>query len=508
MSSVSTRYARCRPSPPRCRPAPPEPGRRPLALDADGVFGLHHLGRRVHHVRHVDANHRRAVAVVPCALAAAVNLVEGGPGAVGTPSAEEHQARRGRPAGGDAFRPHRFEGLEDGVGDPLRGLVVAAHHRALGGRIEQRAGPGHDLERAVAAAARLDVGPEQGLDHVEDRGRGDEGRGVHRPPRRVVGPGEVEARAVALDRHPHADGDRPAAAGIVVEPVLALVGAVGDRREGGPHLRLGPVVDRGDGGEHRLPPMLGADVVHALLGRPARGDLRQDVALALVRAPHVGADHVELLAVGAGGGEEAERRNPQALLPGVGGARDIAAGHGAADVRPVGEARREGDDPAFGEDRADRLHVRQVVAADLGQVQEPDIAGLQPVVRHPLQELAHGEAHDPHVHGDVAALGNEVAVGIGERRREIARLAQQRRARRAHDHERHLLRRRRQRVADDLQGDRVHGAAHGPAPVAMWRWPASSAVSVAPGGTTTVDHASSTMTGPSSGQSAPRAARS
>ena len=41
------------------------------------------------------------------------------------------------------------------------------------------------------------------------------------------------------------------------------------------------------------------------------------------------------------------------------------------------------------------------------------------------------------------------------------------------------------------------------APVAMWRWPASSAVSVAPGGTTTVDHASSTMTGPSSGQSAP-----
>ena len=189
--------------------------------------------------------------------------------------------------------------------------------------------------------------------------------------------------------------------------------------------------------------VLGADVLDALVCGPARGDLRQDVALALVGAPHVGADHVELLAVRPCGGEEPEGRDAQPLLPGVGGAGDVAAGHRAADIRPVGKARREGHDGAVHEDRPDRLHVRQVVAADLGQVEEPDIAGLQPVARHPLQELAHGEAHHPHVHGDVAALGDEVAVGIGERRGEIAGLAQQRRARRAHDHERHLLRRRR-----------------------------------------------------------------
>ena len=69
--------------------------------------------------------------------------------------------------------------------------------------------------------------------------------------------------------------------------------------------------------------------------------------------------------------------------------------------------------------------------------------------------------------GDVPALGDEVTVGVGERRGEIAGLAQERRARRAHDHERHLLRRRRQRMADDLQGHGVDGAAHGPTPVAM-----------------------------------------
>ena len=237
--------------------------------------------------------------------------------------------------------------------------MIAAHHGAFGGRIEQGAGTGHDLERAVAAAARLDVGSEQGLDHIEDGRRGDEGRGVHGPPRRVVGLGEIEARPVAFDRHQNTNGNRPAAAGIVVEPVLAPVGAVGNPCERRAHLRLGPVVDGSDGGRHGIPAVLGHDVVHALLRGPAGCELRQNVALALVCAPHVGADHVELFAVGARCGEEPEGRNAEPLLPGVGGAGDITAGHGAADIRPVGEACREGDDLTLRVDRPDRLHVRQ-----------------------------------------------------------------------------------------------------------------------------------------------------
>src|SRR5256885_4619420 len=52
----------------------------------------------------------------------------------------------------------------------------------------------------------------------------------------------------------------------------------------------------------------------------------------------------------------------------------ISAGHGAADVGPVGEVDGEGEEPAAREHGSDRLHVRQVVAADLGQVEEPDVA--------------------------------------------------------------------------------------------------------------------------------------
>ena len=79
-------------------------------------------------------------------------------------------------------------------------------------------------------------------------------------------------------------------------------------------------------------------------------------------------------------------------------------------------------------------------------------------------------------------------------------LAQQGRSGRAHDHQGHLLRRCAQCVADDLQGDRIDGRAHLPAPVVMWRFPARSDTSSAPGGTTTVDHASSTTAGPAIGR--------
>ena len=200
---------------------------------------------------------------------------------------------------------------------------------------------------------------------------------------------------------------------------------------------------------------------------PGRRHLGEDVALALLRPAHVGEHHVQVLAMRAAGGEQAERRDAQPLLPGVGGAGDVASGHRPPDVGPVGEVDRERDHRAIDEYRPDRLHVRQVVAADLRQVEEPDVARREPRLRHPFQELAHREAHDPHVHGHVAALGDQVAVRVGQRRGQVARLAQQRRAGRAHDHQGHLLRRRAQGVADDLQGYGVDGAGHVSIPVAM-----------------------------------------
>ena len=55
---------------------------QPLVFDAHRILGLDDLGGRVHDVGHVHADHGRTVAVATGALAAAVGLVERGPGTV------------------------------------------------------------------------------------------------------------------------------------------------------------------------------------------------------------------------------------------------------------------------------------------------------------------------------------------------------------------------------------------------------------------------------------------
>src|SRR3989449_11399005 len=57
-------------------------GTQGVLLDAEGVLGLDDLGRRVHDVRHVYADRRRAVSLGRRAFAAAVDLVEDSPAPV------------------------------------------------------------------------------------------------------------------------------------------------------------------------------------------------------------------------------------------------------------------------------------------------------------------------------------------------------------------------------------------------------------------------------------------
>ena len=114
---------------------------------------------------------------------------------------------------------------------------------------------------------------------------------------------------------------------------------------------------------------------------PASPPLGQKIALALGGTAQVGQQEVTLLRVDAVGGAQAQRRDAHALLPGLGGGGEIAARPGAADVAPMGQADGEGEQSAFEEDRPDGLHVGQMVAADLGQVEEPDVARPQPLGR-------------------------------------------------------------------------------------------------------------------------------
>ena len=304
--------------------------------------------------------------------------------------------------------------------------MVAADDGTVRVRVEQAPARHDDVERTVAAVVGRHLGRDQRLHRVVHRRAGDEGRRVHRPPRLGRRVREVEGRLVAADQDPHAHTEGPIVHAVVVEPVLAFPHPVGQGTEGRAHLGLGRGMERVEAGLERV----GAVPRDQLAEAPGRdvvgGVLGEDVALALVAAADIREQEVELLPVGAGGREEADGRDAHPLLIALGRPRHVAAGHGAADVGPVGEVDGEGEEPAAREHGSDRLHVRQVVAADLGQVEEPDVALLQALGRHALEQLLDSERHDPEVDRDVPSLGDEAPPGVGQRGREVARFLQER----------------------------------------------------------------------------------
>ena len=450
-----------------------------MLLHAQRVLGLHDLGRRVHDVRHVHAQRTAAVARGARALAAAVRLVEDRPAAVGGARAEDQHARGRRAAGRHAVGQGGGERLEDGVDGALRGLVVAAHHGSVGVGVQEIAGRHDHAERPVAAVVGRHLRRGDRLDRVVHGGARDVVRGVDRAARLRRRPREVERRLVAADLHAHPDRQRSVVDAVVVEPVLAGPHAVGQRAEGRAHRGFGGRVQRLEAGRQRV-----RAVALDQLAEPARRhvvgrELREQIAPALVAAAQIREDEVDLLLVRPVGREQADRRDAHALLIRLGGPRHVGAGDGAADVRPVRQVDGEGHEAPAGEDRPDGLHVGQMVAAHLGQVEEPDVAIAQAPGRDALEKLLHGERHHAHVDRDVAPLGDQPPFGVGQRGGQVARLFQQRRARRAHEHDAHLLRDRVERVADDLERDGMDGGAH--APASMTRLPSRSAAQRWPG---------------------------
>ena len=356
-----------------------------------------------------------------------------------------------------------------------------------------------DVQRAIAAVVGRHVGRRHGFHRVvHGRARDVVGR-VHRPARGRTAAAEVEVRLVAADLHAHVDaqrrGDRRrrrppsprprtrrpgaprsprASASRTPRAAARSRRAASRRRSARPAPRSGAPPRRWPRTARRCrPPAPRARGRSRARGRASRGP-------------------------GPVRRHDPERRDADPFLMRFGRPRDVAPRDGAADVGPVRQVDREREQPALREDRADRLHVRQVVAADLRKVQEPHVALAELRRRHALEELLHGERHHAHVDGDVAALRDQPPLGVGERRRQVARLLQERRARRAHDDHAHLLGDRVERAAHDLEGDgmdlRRRARLH--RPVSMTRLPSRSAAHRWPGATSVVDHSSSMRAGP------------
>ena len=120
----------------------------------------------------------------------------------------------------------------------------------------------------------------------------------------------------------------------------------------------------------------------------------------------------------------------------------------------VRAARREAEELAPFEHGADQRDVRQVGAAAVGVVEDPEVA----VVVLLADDRGDGVRHRAEVHRDVLGLHDELAARVEERRRAVVALGDVGRVGRADQDRAHLVTGGAQGAGHHLEGYRVEAA--------------------------------------------------
>ena len=203
------------------------------------------------------------------------------------------------------------------------------------------------------------------------------------------------------------------------------------------------------------------DEVHepALAGATG-GDLRLEVAEHLGRLPRVLLDDAEKLLVLDPAVVQLEERQAEALLEDLRRMDGDAPRGDSADVGVVGQRGGVPLQLVLDEDRLDHVDVGQVLPAGAVRVVgNEDVAGTRGVGVLGA-EVPHHRREAAELHREGEALRDEAAVAVAEGGGVVHRVANDRRVRASHQDERHLVGRRRERVPDDLERDRVEAAPH------------------------------------------------
>jgi hypothetical protein len=157
---------------------------------------------------------------------------------------------------------------------------------------------------------------------------------------------------------------------------------------------------------------------------------------------------------------ELEWRDADALLIDLRGACVIGTVRGAADVALVRAVDRPEHQPVAVEHRHERGEIGQVVAPQIGIVQQVDVARPDP----PLEGLVHRlgrERQRADVDRHMLGLGDQAPVRVAQRGREVAARVEDLRVGGAQHGLAHLLDDGAKAMLDHRHGDRVDGRAHG-----------------------------------------------
>ena len=321
---------------------------------------------------------------------------------------------------------------EHGLGDALRHLRRAAGHGARVARVEERAFRALDDQRLERAGIDRHIWEDMAHGQIDGRQRGRQ-HAVHRAGAGFRGAGKIERQRPALLLDGERDGE-----GLVHHPIGIDEGfrAVGSVRYGGDlgaHLLGGAAAQLADRLAHRFVSVTVQDFRQSLAPDQQGGGLGLDVADALVGDTDVGRDDGEDFRVEDALLEQFYRRQAQAFLLYRRGRGGKAARHRATDIGPMAGVGKPAEDFSLPVDRHEEAHVHQVRAAEIGIVDDIDVALLRrqaaSVADH-LDDGAGGILHDADedrqalvalrdqraVFGRVDAVG--AVVRLGDHRRE------------------------------------------------------------------------------------------
>ena len=190
--------------------------------------------------------------------------------------------------------------------------------------------------------------------------------------------------------------------------------------------------------------------------RRVRGDLRPEVTRRLVLRADLRQDQAEDVVEDLPALDDLDGRDDHALLEDLaeGADRGRCAATDVDVMREVGDVADEGSVDVDGRDQAD---VVQVHAARMRVVRDDRIAGAEVLRAVAPDRIRHLLRHRAQVHGLRERLGDRPQLGVEERAGEVRARLDVRRVGAALEREHHLVRRRDERVADHLEGNRVEG---------------------------------------------------
>ena len=265
---------------------------------------------------------------------------------------------------------------EDHVHHPQDGLGVAAH-RPGPDRVEQRARSEHRLGRLEAAGVGRHIAEDVLEGHVAGRSRGDRGD-VDRPGHGGAGAGEVHRHPLAADGEVQGHQDRLVGGAVVVEVVLRGVGAVGQRRDVGPHEPGRPGGEFAERRGDHVRTELVDHLVHAAHAEVQGIELRGEISVGVGGNPADAADQADHVGPQSARVAQLHRRYQHPLLGALGGRGVVVARNRAADVGVVPHRRHPAEQPAVAEVGAHQLHVVEMGAAPVRVVEDPGVAVAGP----------------------------------------------------------------------------------------------------------------------------------